>query len=283
MDSLPELSVNTDKILEMLQTTGVEFAIRIASAIAVFVIGRLIVRMVLSAIRKLMRRVDLDVTLERFIVNIVSVLLTLVVVLAALDRLGVEMTSLIAILGAAGLAVGLALQGSLANFAAGVLIIFFRPYRAGDYIEAAGTGGSVEAVTIFNTILITPDNRRVVVPNSNVTSGAITNFSAFETRRIDLVIGVGYDDDLKVAEQALRDVVTAEDRVLAEPAPVIAVSELGDSSVNFVVRPWVKTSEYWPTRFALTQAIKLKLDEVGVSIPFPQRDVHLHQTGDSKA
>lgn len=274
---MENLSFDTAALTGKLQTMGVEFGIKIVTALAIFIIGRIIVGLIVSAIRKVMVRVGMDPTLRSFLSNIVSVLLTIVVVLAALSQLGVQMTSLIAILGAAGLAVGLALQGSLANFAAGVLIIFFRPYKAGDYIEAAGTGGSVESVTIFNTILKTPDNRKVVVPNSNVTSGPITNFSAHDTRRIDLIIGVGYDDDLKVAEKAIRDVIAAESRVLQEPAPIVAVESLGDSSVNFVVRPWVNTSEYWPTRWALIQGIKEKLDEVGVSIPYPQRDVHLFQ------
>lgn len=277
MDSL---SIDTDKILETLQTTGVDFGLRLAAAIAVFIIGRIIVRIILSGVRKLMNKVDLDVTLERFVLNIISVLLTLVVIIASLDQLGVEMTSLIAILGAAGLAVGLALQGSLANFAAGVLIIFFRPYRAGDFIEASGVSGTVEAVTIFNTLLVTPDNRRIVLPNASVTGGAIVNFSAFEKRRIDLVIGVGYDDDLKATHEVLKGVIDADPRILKEPAPVIAVSELGESSVNFVVRPWVATKDFWPVRFAITENIKLKLDEAGISIPYPQRDVHIHQVKD---
>ncbi|MFK8051487.1 MAG: mechanosensitive ion channel family protein [Woeseiaceae bacterium] len=274
---MDNFSLDTAKILEVLQTTGVDFAIRIASAIAIFLVGRVVVRIVLSGLRKVMQRVDLDETLENFVLNIISVLLTLVVIIAALDQLGIEMTSLVAILGAAGLAVGLALQGSLANFAAGVLVIFFKPYRTDDFIEAGGVSGTVDAVTIFNTILITPDNRRIVVPNSNITNGAITNFSAFDTRRIDLVIGVGYDDDLKAAHAVLKGVIDADSRILAEPAPTIAVSELGDSSVNFVVRPWVASKDYWPVRFAITEGIKIKLDEAGISIPYPQRDVHVHQ------
>ncbi len=276
---MDNLSIDTGALLEKLQAIGVEFGIKIISALAIFVIGRIIVRIMMSAMRKVMVRIGMDTTLQIFLSNILSVLLTLVVVLAALSQLGVQMTSFIAILGAAGLAVGLALQGSLANFAAGVMIIFFRPYKAGEYIEAAGTAGTVEAVTIFNTILKTPDNRKVVVPNSNITSGPITNFSAHDTRRIDLIIGVGYDDDLKVTEQAIREVIGAESRVLKEPAPIVAVESLGDSSVNFVVRPWVKTSDYWPIRWALIQAIKEKLDAVGVTIPYPQRDVHLYQSG----
>ncbi|MEN7343802.1 MAG: mechanosensitive ion channel domain-containing protein [Pseudomonadota bacterium] len=269
--------IDTTKIMETLQTTGVDLAISVASAIAIFIIGRIIVKMILSGVRKIMNRVDLDETLERFLLNILSVVLTLIVVMAAIQQLGVDVTSFVAILGAAGLAVGLALQGSLANFAAGVLIVFFKPYRTGDFIEAAGIAGVVDQVSIFNTILTTPDNRRIVVPNANVTNGAITNYSAMDTRRIDLVIGVGYDDDLKKAREVLQTVIDNEKRILPEPATTIAVSELGDSSVNFVVRPWVKTSEYWPVRFALTENIKMALDDAGISIPYPQRDVHVHQ------
>ncbi|MEM7611446.1 MAG: mechanosensitive ion channel domain-containing protein [Pseudomonadota bacterium] len=276
---MENLSIDTSKILETIQTVGVDFGIKLISAIAIFVVGRIIVRIIMSAVNKLMDRVDLDETLQSFLGNILSTLLTLFVILAALGQLGVEMTSVIAVLGAAGLAVGLALQGSLANFASGVLIIFFRPYKADDFIEAGGVSGKVDAVTIFNTILNTPDNRRIVVPNANITAGSIINYSAHATRRIDLVIGVGYDDDLKKAETALREVVAAESLVLDDPAPTIAVSELGDSSVNFVVRPWVKTEDYWAVNFALTRAIKDRLDADGISIPYPQRDIHVYQQG----
>ena len=259
------------------QEYAVEFGLKLLSALAIFIIGRIIARMIVGGARKGMQRVGVDATLQSFLGNILSVLLTLIVVLAAISALGVQTASFVAVLGAAGLAIGLALQGSLANFASGVLIVFFRPYKAGDYIEAANTAGSVKSVTIFNTILTTPDNRKVVVPNSNITSGPIINYSAHDTRRIDLVIGVGYDDDLQKTKDVLKDVVTSESRVLEDPAPTIEVESLGDSSVNFVVRPWVATSDYWPTRFSLMMAIKQRLDSEGISIPFPQRDVHLFQ------
>lgn len=277
--ALPENLSDVD--IAGLMTQGQEFALdfglKLAAALAIFIIGRMIAKAIVRGARKAMQRIGVDETLQSFLGNIISVLLTVVILLAAVSQLGVKTTSFIALLGAAGLAVGLALQGSLANFASGVLIVFFKPYKKGDYVEASGVAGSVEAVTIFNTILITPDNRRVVVPNSNVTSGPITNYSANDTRRLDLVIGVGYDDDLQKTKQVLTDVVTADERVLAEPAPVIEVLELGDSSVNFAVRPWVRTSDYWPLRFSLMMAIKLRLDDEGITIPYPQRDVHLHQ------
>ncbi|MEL6870840.1 MAG: mechanosensitive ion channel domain-containing protein [Pseudomonadota bacterium] len=274
MDGLP---FDIEQLKTTLTTSGVSFGLNLLAAIATFIIGRLIVGVIMRGVRSVMARVDFDPLLERFISNIIRTLLNLFVILAALQKLGFEMTSVIAVLGAAGLAVGLALQGSLSNFASGVLIILFRPYREGDYVEAAGVGGSVQEVSIFNTILLTPDNRRVIVPNSNITSDAIVNYSSQPTRRIDLVIGVGYEDDLKKAEQALRDVVAADKRILEEPAPTIAVSELGDSSVNFVVRPWVKTSDYWAVRFELIKNIKNRLDADGISIPYPQRDVHVFQ------
>ncbi|MEO0574216.1 MAG: mechanosensitive ion channel domain-containing protein [Pseudomonadota bacterium] len=271
------LSIDLDQLKETLTTTGVTFGLNLLAAIGIFIVGRVIVSIIMRGVRSLMDRVDFDPLLERFVSNIVRTLLNIFVILAALTKLGFEMTSVIAVLGAAGLAVGLALQGSLSNFASGVLIIIFRPYHEGDYVEAGGVSGSVQEVSIFNTILMTPDNRRVIVPNSAITSSAITNYSTQPTRRIDLVIGVGYDDDLKKAEQALRDVIAADDRIMSEPAPTVAVSELADSSVNFVVRPWVKTSDYWPVRFAITRAIKDRLDADGISIPYPQRDVHVHQ------
>ncbi|MEL6950879.1 MAG: mechanosensitive ion channel domain-containing protein [Pseudomonadota bacterium] len=277
--ALPEnlADVDVGGLLTQAQELGIDLGIKIAGALAIFIIGRMIARMVVGGIRKAMGRVGVDETLQSFLGNILSVLLTLVILLAAISFMGVPTASFVAVLGAAGLAVGLALQGSLANFASGVLIVFFRPYEKGDYVEAAGVAGSVDAVTIFNTILITPDNRRVVVPNANITADAITNYSANDTRRLDMVIGVGYGDDLKKTKAVLTEVVTANENVLPEPAPTIEVSNLGASSVDFVVRPWVKTSDYWPTHFALTLAIKERLDAEGISIPYPQQDVHLHQ------
>ena len=194
-----------------------------------------------------------------------------------ITALGVQTASIIALLGAAGLAVGLALQGSLSNFAAGVLIILFKPYKVGDYIEAGGVGGSVESLQIFTTVLITPDNKRVVVPNSQVTDGVITNYSANDTRRLDLVAGVSYSDDLDKVRAVLEGIIDDSEYVLDAPAPTIAVNELADSSVNFVVRPWVKTTDYWAAHFTLTETIKKRFDAEGISIPFPQTDVHVHQ------
>jgi small conductance mechanosensitive channel len=199
------------------------------------------------------------------------------VIIAALGRLGVNTSSFVAVIAAAGLAIGFALQGSLANFAAGVMLIFFRPFKVGDYVEAGGVSGTVEEVQIFMTALKTPDNKAVVVPNSSITGGNIVNYSAKPIRRVDLVMGIGYGDDIKRAKQVLEQVVSEDDRVLDDPAPTIAVLELADSSVNFAVRPWVRTPDYWSVYFDLTERIKLEFDARGISIPFPQRDVHLHE------
>jgi small conductance mechanosensitive channel len=204
----------------------------------------------------------------------------LFVIIATVGALGIQTTSFVAVLGAAGLAVGLALQGSLANFASGVLIVLFRPYKVGDFIEAAGIAGTVEKVEILTTVFKTGDNKRVIVPNGQVMGSVITNYSANEMRRVDMVVGVSYSDDLDKVRATLEDLIAAEDRIVADPAHKIAVSELADSSVNFVVRPWVKTEDYWGVMFDLTEAIKKRFDKEGISFPFPQQDVHLYKASD---
>ncbi len=268
---------DTTAIVEWLETDGLDFAINVAAAIAIFLIGRLVIRFIVSGIRKAMRKAEVEQTLEAFICNLVRIALLIVVVIAAIGQVGIETTSFIAVFGAAGLAIGLALQGSLSNFAAGVLIVLFRPYKVGDFIEGAGVNGTVEVVQILTTVLKTPDNKQVIVPNSQIMGSVITNYSANATRRVDLVVGVSYSDDLDKVRKTLEELVTTDERVLKDPAHTIAVSELGDNSVNFVVRPWVKTSDYWPVYFGLTEAIKKRFDELGISFPFPQRDVHLYK------
>lgn len=269
------------KLPELLQEKGmdlgVDFGIKVATALAIFWIGKFVIRLVVSAIAKVMQKQDVDKTLETFICNLVRTALMVVVVIAAIGALGVETTSFIAIFGAAGLAVGLALQGSLSNFASGVLIVLFRPYKVGDWIEAAGISGSVEQVQILTTILKTGDNKQIIVPNSQIMDSIITNYSANETRRVDMVVGVSYDDDLDKVRKTLEDLIAAEDRILPEPAPTIAVSALADSSVIFVVRPWVNTSDYWGVMFDMTEAIKKRFDKEGISFPYPQQDVHLYK------
>jgi small conductance mechanosensitive channel len=252
----------------------VPWSVNIAMAVVVFIVGRLIAKGLVKVLERVLRKAKVDSMLVEFIGSIASAALLLFVIIAALDMLGVDTTSLIAMLGAAGLAVGLALQGSLQNFASGVLLIIFRPFQVGNFIEAAGIAGTVEKITIFNTILLTPDNREVIVPNAAVYGGTITNISARDTRRIDMVFGIGYGDDIKKAKDLLMREMESDERILKDPAPVVALGELADSSMNFVVRPWVNAGDYWDVKFDLTERIKLIFDENGVSIPFPQMDVH---------
>ena len=275
-DSLPDLGFDWAEVWTMIQTTGVDFGINVITAIVIFFVGKWIVALVIKGLMKAMQKGDIDTTLRRFIGNLARMLLMLFVIIAAINALGVQTASLIALLGAAGLAVGLALQGSLSNFAAGVLIVLFRPYKVGDWIEGGGVSGAVEEVQILTTVLKTGDNKRVIIPNSQIMGSTITNYSANETRRVDLVVGVSYSDDLDKVRKELEGLVAADERILKDPAVTIAVSELADSSVNFVLRPWVKTADYWGVYFGLTEAIKKRFDEVGISIPFPQQDVYIH-------
>ena len=268
-------NANVDKILEWLQTEGVAFGIDLVAALAIFIIGRIAVGFIVRGVRIAMRKNNVEKTLETFICNLIRWALMVVVIIAAIAHVGIETTSFIAVFGAAGLAVGLALQGSLSNFAAGVLIVLFRPYRVGDWIEAAGISGSVEQVQILTTVLTTGDNKQVIVPNSQIMDSIITNYSAKDTRRIDLVIGVSYDDDIDKVRKTLVDIIGSDERILKDPAPKIAVSELADSSVNFVVRPWSKTEDYWSVRFDLMESIKKRFDQEGITFPFPHQDVHI--------
>ncbi|MGB5333702.1 MAG: mechanosensitive ion channel domain-containing protein [Woeseiaceae bacterium] len=256
--------------------TAVGLVKNVVVALIIFYVGRLVVSFVVRGLRKFMQKQNIEKTLETFVCNLVRVALLVVVVIAAISQLGIETTSFIAIFGAAGLAVGLALQGSLSNFASGVLIVLFRPYKVGDFIEGAGVSGSVQHVHIMTTILKTGDNKQVIIPNSKIMGSIITNFSANATRRVDMVVGVSYNDDLDKVRSVIQELVAADDRILEEPACTIAVSALADSSVNFVVRPWVNTPDYWPVMFGLTEAIKKRFDKEGISIPFPQQDVHLY-------
>jgi len=275
-ENLPDLGFDWAEVWTMIQTTGVDLGINVISAIVIFFIGKWIVNLVVKGLLKAMQKGDMDITLRRFVSNLARMLLMLFVIIAAIHQLGIQTASLIALLGAAGLAVGLALQGSLSNFAAGVLIVLFRPYKVGDWIEGGGVSGAVEEVQILTTVLKTGDNKRVIIPNSQIMGTTITNYSANDTRRVDLVVGVSYSDDLDKVRKELESLVAADDRILKDPAVTIAVSELADSSVNFVLRPWVKTADYWGVYFDLTEAVKKRFDEVGISIPFPQQDVYIH-------
>lgn len=276
-ENLPDMGFDWVELIELLKTTGVDLAINIVTALVIFFVGKWVANLIARAIRTLMQKQQVDKTLETFVSNLIRMVLMVFVVIAAISAVGIQTTSLIAVLGAAGLAVGLALQGSLSNFAAGVLIVLFRPYKVGDFIEGGGVSGTVVSVQILQTILKTGDNKEVIVPNSQIMGSIITNYSANDTRRVDMVVGVSYDDDLDKVRKTIEELVAADDRILDDPACTIAVSELADSSVNFVVRPWVKTPDYWSVMFDLTEAIKKRFDQEGISFPFPQRDVHLYK------
>lgn len=268
-----ELEELMGKLYGYLMTYGLNFL----AAVLIFIIGKFIAGILTNIIAKVMTKSKVDATLVGFVKNLSYVGLMTFVVIAALGKLGIQTTSFVAIIGAAGLAVGLALQGSLANFAAGVIMILFKPFKVGDFIIAGGEMGTVKEIQIFNTILAHPDNRKIIVPNSQVTGGVITNFSAIENRRIDLVFGISYEDDIKKAKEALEKALASDSRILKEPRPVIAVSELGESSVNLVCRPWVKPQDYWDVYFNIMEQGKLELEKNGITIPFPQRDVHLYE------
>ncbi|WP_419770510.1 MAG: mechanosensitive ion channel family protein [Candidatus Marinarcus sp.] len=253
-----------------------EYVLNIIYALLIFVIGKWLVKEITGvAVKFLRKNPKLDATLINFFEDIIYYVLLIVVILSALEEVGVETTSFLAIIGAAGLAVGLALKDSLSNFASGVMLIFFKPFRIGDVVTAGGVTGKITEIHLFNTEFTTGDNQMILVPNSAITAGSITNINAHDKRRVDLTIGIGYDDDIKKAKEILTKIITANEKVLVEDGITVAVGELADSSVNFVVRAWVNTPDYWDVKFALTENIKMTFDEEGISIPYPQTDVHL--------
>ena len=266
-----------DDMSKYLDDYIIPFAINFAMAAIIYIVGKIVVKIIVSAVGKLMAKSQYDDMLISFLKAIMNAVLMLFVIIAALNELGVDTTSLAAIIAAAGLAIGLSLQGSLQNFAAGVMLLVFRPFKKGDFVDAGGVAGTVVSVGVFSTIMNTPDNKEIIVPNGNIYGGNITNFSAKDTRRVDMKFGIGYGDDLLKAKKLLEEMVVADSRILIEPAPQIAVAELGDSSVNFVVRPWVNSGDYWGVMFDFTEAVKLRFDAEGISIPFPQMDVHMHK------
>ena len=253
----------------------INYASALALAVLIYLVGSKIAKGISKIIGKLMERRKLDPIIVSFVSSLSYGLLMAFVIIAALSQLGVQTASFIAVIGAAGLAVGLALQGSLSNFASGILIIAFRPFKAGDFIEAGGVAGVVESIKLFSTIIRSPDNKEIIIPNSGVVGSAIVNYSSKPTRRIDLVVGVSYDADVRHAKRVLEEIVNNTDLVLDNPEPLVAVHELADSSVNFVVRPWVKTNDYWPVYFELMENIKIRLDEENIGIPYPQMDLHI--------
>ena len=259
----------------MADTYLAPYAANIALAIVIFIAGKWLANTLTNVVIKLLQRSKMDEMLISFVASITKTILLLFVAIAALNQLGIDTTSLIALLGAAGLAVGLALQNSLQNFAAGVMLIVFSPFKAGDFVELAGVAGVVENIGIFSSVLRTGDNRELIIPNGSIYGGIIINYSARSTRRVDMVFGIDYDDDLRVAKELLRSIILADDRVLSDPEPVVAVSELADFSVNFIVRPWVKSADYWPVLWDTTERVKLEFDAHGLSIPYPQMDIHI--------
>ena len=252
------------------------FGISLFIALCILIIGRQVVKILIKVINSALERSKTEDTVRIFVTNLLNTLLMIVVFIAAINQLGIETTSIIAVLGAAGLAIGLALQGSLSNFAAGILLVIYRPYKVGDYIQADSHLGTVHDIQIFSTVLKTPDNKLVVVPNGSIMNGSIVNFSHQEERRIDLIASCSYEDDIDQVKSILADILSKDDRILSEPKPRIAVSELADSSVNFIVRPWVKNADYLNVYYSLLEEIKKRFDQEGISIPYPQSDVHIH-------
>jgi small conductance mechanosensitive channel len=271
MEAIKEFFSSAD-LMPMLS----DWVIKIVIALLIYLIGKWIAKRITNFVRKLMEARDSDPTLVNFLSNVVYAILLIAVILAALDTLGLPVTSLIAVVGAAGLAVGLALKDSLGNFASGVMLVMFRPFKKGDFVEVAGVAGSVEEIRIFSTTLTTPDNKLIIIPNGQVAAGTITNYSANDQRRVDIVFGVGYDDDLKVAREVLTRLCTDHPKVLDDPETKIFVMNLGDSSVDFAVRPWAKTEDYWTVYSDLLEQAKVELEAAGCNIPYPQTDVHLH-------
>jgi len=277
MDNIDLSGIDIQELFQQTQWLFIEYSLKVVAALAIFIIGRMIAKIIARGVLKALTLRNIDNTVASFIHNLSYGALFVFVIIAALSQLGIQTASFITIIGAAGLAVGLALQGSLSNFASGVLMIIFRPFKIGDYIEAGGEAGTVEDIQIFATRLKTPDNKVIIIPNSAIMDGSIMNYSTKPTRRVDLKIGVSYEAHLPDVKALLIKTVKAHDKVLQDEDIKVAVVELADSSVNFVVRSWAKTSDYWDVYFELTENIKLALDENGISIPYPQMDIHMQK------
>jgi small conductance mechanosensitive channel len=275
MDSTVDQAVQN--IVTLVSTWGLQ----LAGALAVLIIGRFLCGIARKSVRRAMESRRVDPSLIPFASNLVYFVLLAAVLIAVLGLFGIETTSLVAVLGTAGLAIGLALQGTLGNFSSGVMLLLFRPFHVGDFIDAAGVAGTVVEIGVFSTIMNTPDNVKIIVPNSGIFGATIKNFSANDTRRNDIVLGISYDDDISNAIAVVNAVLSKDSRVLSDPEPVVAVSELADSSVNLVVRPWCRKEDYWGLRYDLTRKLKEELEQAGCSIPYPQHDVHLHQSNGS--
>lgn len=268
---------NTDQIMEVVQTALATWGLKILAALAILFLGRIIAGLIRRTVKKGLRRASFDATLTPFVANLVYAILMVGVLYGAASALGIPMNGFVAMIGAAGLAIALAFQGTLSNFSSGIMLLTFRPFQVGDFVDAGGTAGTVKEIGVFTTILATPDNVKIIMPNSAISGQTIKNFSANETRRVDLAVGVGYDDDLNLAMDVINRVLKADSRVLEDPAPVVAVNEMGASSVDFVVRPWCAAGDYWAVKWDLTKALKEEIEAAGLNIPYPQRDVHLYQ------
>ncbi|MEJ2160038.1 MAG: mechanosensitive ion channel [Chromatiales bacterium] len=273
--------MNFAEWLPWLQELGLTWGLIVLKAVAIFFFGRIAAKVISNLIDRIMKRANMDDMLRKFLRNIVFAVLMIFVVIATISSVGIQTASLVAVLGAAGLAIGLALQGSLSNFAAGVLMIIFRPYKLGDYVCVADTEGFVEEVDVFTTTLRMPDKTKIIIPNGQIMDGKIVNYMDADTRRLDMEVGIGYHDDIDQAKQVLMDAITASEYVLDDPVPKVTVSSLGDSSVNIAMRPWVKAEDYMRASHDVTERIKKALDRAGISIPFPQRDVHMYTHGPS--
>jgi len=270
--------MNTSNIADLTQQTLIPWAIHIGMALLIFVMGRWAIALLVNFLQKLLRKSNMDEMLVGFICSMSKAVLILFVIIAALNELGINTTSLVALIGAAGLAVGLSLQSTLKNFAAGVMLLVFKPFKKGDVVDADGIIGTVEKINIFTTVMKTGDNCEIIVPNGHIYERTITNFSARDTRRIDMVFGVSYDADIRQVKVILNEILAADSRILEDPAPLVAVAELADSSVNFNVRPWVKSEDYWKVLYDVTEQVKLNFDAQQISIPYPQMDVHVRSS-----
>ena len=274
--------LSPDRMAEYADTAmnlAIEYVPSVLLAIIVLIVGLWLIQRVVGLLRRTLEGRQADATLARFLCSLTSVGLKALLLISVASMVGIETTSFVALIGAAGLAIGLALQGSLSNFAGGVLVLLFKPYRVGDFVEAQGVSGTVADIQIFNTVLKTPDNKVIIVPNGAISNGVITNYSMEDTRRVDMLFGIGYNDDIRQARSVISGLIDAEERILREPAPLVVVSELADSSVNFTVRVWVASGDYWGVYFDLTERVKVAFDAAGISIPYPQTDVHLHRQG----
>ena len=268
--------MDTAEIINSITQIAADFGLRLLYAVLIIFVGRWVIKLLLKIIKSALEKTTVEETIRIFVANLLNSLLMVIIFIAAINQLGIETTSIIAMLGAAGLAIGLALQGSLANFAAGILIVIFRPYKVGDYIEAGSAEGTVLDIQIFSTVLKTPDNKVVVVPNGTIMDSSIINYTGQATRRVDIVASCGYEDDIDKVKDILKDILNQDERILEEPEPRIAVSELADNSINFIVRPWVNSSDVLSVKYSILEQIKKRFDEEGISIPYPQRDVHIY-------